>query len=94
LTVGSSTVKFTSVSQLRKDLNKRIRERHRLWLKDSVALYEMAGLSQDEAVYDILYALIVALISGLRANGIGQNEALALLDGWIEKLEDEKENSA
>jgi hypothetical protein len=92
LTVGFFTVKFTFMGQLRKDLHRRIRERHRLWLKDSVALYEMAGLPQDEAVYDVLYTLIVALIGGLRANNVSQEQALALLDDWVKRLERQEKN--
>jgi hypothetical protein len=78
------------MSQLRKDISKRIREKHRMWLKDSINLYEMAGLSQAEAAYDILYALIIALISGCRANNISQERALELLDEWIEKFAEEE----
>jgi hypothetical protein len=75
------------MSELRRDLARRIREKHRLWLKDSVALYQMADLPMEEATYDVLYTLIVTLISGLKANGVTQEQALAMLDEWIARLE-------
>jgi len=75
------------MSQLRKDLARRIQEKNRIWLKDSLALYDMAGLPLEEATHDILYTLLVTLISGLKASDVTQEQALKLLDEWIARLE-------
>lgn len=49
------------MSQLRKDLHRRIDDRLYQWCTDSGQLYEMAGLHQREGVIDICFCLITAL---------------------------------
>jgi hypothetical protein len=77
------------MSLLRIDLSKHIREKHRLWMRDSVELYRTAGLSQSETTHDILYALLNALISGCRTSNLTKEQTLDMLYDWIETEEEE-----
>jgi len=45
------------MSQLQRDLQKRIDEKLQLWVRDSTDLYEMAGLSTRTAWVDMLTTL-------------------------------------
>ena len=48
-------------SVIEKDIENRINERLRVWVKDSIALYKMAEIGGPNAVTGITCALIMAL---------------------------------
>lgn len=50
------------MTQLERDLRKRINERLHQWINDSVDLYEMAGLSNRDGLQTVITQLIHALI--------------------------------
>ena len=50
------------MSQLRDDLHRRITERHNQWHRDSVDLYQMAGLKPHHLAQDIFTILMVEIV--------------------------------
>jgi hypothetical protein len=67
------------MSQLERDIERRIHERLRLWINDSIELYRMAGLSFTNYYPAIAYALIQATVAMFVAVGLNRNEAHEIL---------------
>jgi hypothetical protein len=65
---------------LRADLRQKIRERLRLWLKDSTSLYEMAEVHKLHAVEDILYTLLHFSMSGVTTLNLDPKGAAKLME--------------
>lgn len=75
------------MSQLRNDLAKRIHERMYLWLADSFALYEMAGLDDDEAYNDIVGELFSQLVGALGSTDADPDEVGQLMAQMLRKAQ-------
>jgi hypothetical protein len=73
------------MDSLSRDLEKRIDERLRQWIKDSLDLFDMAGL--DGGGYAVLYALLKALASGLHTIGASPNDAAEMLGDIMKRME-------
>ena len=50
------------MSQLRDDLHRRITERHNQWHRDSVDLYQMAGMRAHHLAQDVFTILMVEIV--------------------------------
>jgi hypothetical protein len=66
-------------NQLERDIEARVNERLRVWIKDSIELYRMAGLNAKS--YPVIaYALVqAAIVAMFMANGLDRDEAYGLL---------------
>ena len=71
------------MSQLRNDCEKRIQERMRLWLRDSFALYDMAGLDEHEAYSDVLGELFRQIAAALASTDADPDEVGRLMTNML-----------
>lgn len=75
------------MSQLRADIEARIRERMRLWLADSFALYEMAGFEENEAYSDVVGELFRQLVGALTSANVDPDEVGQLMAQMLRKAQ-------
>jgi hypothetical protein len=74
------------MDSLTRDLENRVNDKLRLWIKDSLDLFEMADL--DNGGFVVLYALLKALASGLHTIGATPDAAANLLHDIMKKVQD------
>lgn len=74
---------------IRRDLSKRIHERHRQWITDSFALYDMAALPRIQAAGDIVGILLASLCAAFEAYGIEPTDAHRVLERWLRRQAEE-----
>lgn len=72
-----------STSQLHDDLRKRIQEKHRAWIRDSFALYDMADLSKHHATGDIIATMLSSLSAAFTAYEFSDEQATRVLMHWM-----------
>jgi hypothetical protein len=76
---------------LRADLRNMIRERIRLWLKDSMSLYEMTDIPRLHAVEDILYVLLSFTLHGVDALGLDPKLTANLVEDILNRTRKARE---
>jgi hypothetical protein len=80
------------MSQLHDDLNKRINQRLRTWVADSVELYRMADLHPRDAFVDVFAALLTVTAGAIVVFDLDEAETIKHLKNTIarERKLDEK----
>jgi hypothetical protein len=73
------------MDSLSRDIDNRINDKLKLWITDSLDLFEMAGL--DNGSYAVIYALLKALASGLHTIGATPDDAASLLHMIMKRME-------
>jgi hypothetical protein len=70
---------------MRRDLFRRIRDRHFDWARDSASLYEMGELSSRHAAEDIITVVADFLANGILALEINEAQFFETLHKMIER---------
>ena len=73
------------MTQLERDLERRISDRLHLWIKDSVELFEMAGLSEQRGLQAVVAQLVYSLIGACLAFDIPEDTLAHLISEGIKR---------
>jgi hypothetical protein len=84
-----------SEEQLREDISKQIHKRLVQWARDSSNLYDMAGISDQKAVMDIIVALLAFLAQGVVSLKLDEDNVIFSIKTLmeLERRHDAKEKS-
>jgi hypothetical protein len=71
------------MTELERDLQRRIKERLRLWMHDSFQLYDIAGIEHRRATATIATTLMEMLSAGMIANDVSPDEAAKTIAAYM-----------
>jgi len=72
------------MNQLQRDLRRRIADKLQQWVSDSFDLYDMAEISQREAMSDILSVLLWHTATGLQYADVPKDEVASFIQNAME----------
>lgn len=74
------------------DIDRRVSEKFEMWLRDSVDLYQRAGLPYEECMFHLIYTMTMAAALAMVSRGVKPTDAHAALDLCLKKaLKEHKE---